>query len=52
MLVWNEAIHQSTMANSVYWYCVGLRMEGGHDVRRMLEFEVEGQRKKGKLKRT
>ena len=40
------------MANSVHWYGHVLRREDGHALRRALDFEVEGQRKKGKLKRT
>ena len=40
------------MVNSVRWYDGHvLRREDGH-VLRTLDFEVEGQRKKGKLKRT
>ena len=44
MLGLNEAIDQSAMANRVHWY--------SHVLRRALDFEVEGQRKKGKAKRT
>ena len=40
------------MANSVHWYGHVLRREDGHILRRALHFEVEGQRKKGKPKRT
>ena len=40
------------MAYSVHWYGYVLRREGGHVLRRVLDFEVEGQRKKGRLKRT
>ena len=36
MLVFNEAIDQLAMADSVYWH--------GHVLRRALDFEVEGQR--------
>ena len=48
----NETIDQLAMANSVRWYCHVLRREGGHVLRRALHFEVDGQRKKGRLKRT
>ena len=48
----HETIDQLAMANSVRWYCHLLRREDGHVLRRALEFEVEGQRKKGRLKRT
>ena len=44
MLGLNETIEQLTMANSVCWY--------GHVLRRALDCEVEGQGKKGRLKRT
>ena len=40
------------MANSVRWYCHVLRIEDGHVLRRVLNFEVEGQRTKGRLNRT
>ena len=40
----SETIDQFPMANSVRWY--------GHVLRRALHFEVVGQRKKGRLKRT
>ena len=42
---------QLPMANSVRWYDHVLR-EDGHVLRRALDFEVEGQKKKGNLKRT
>ena len=40
------------MANSVRWYGHVLRREDGHILRRALDFEVEGQRKKGRPKGT
>ena len=52
MLGLNETMHQLAMANSVCWYSHVLRREGGHVLRRALDFEVEGKRKKGRLKRT
>ena len=39
MLGFNEILDQLTMINSVRWY--------GHVLRRALEFEVEGGRRKG-----
>ena len=50
-----ETMEQLVMANSVHWYghssvhwyCHILRSEDGHVLRRALNFEVEGQRKKG-----
>ena len=44
----NETIDQLAMANSVHWYGNVLRREDGHVLR---ELEVEGQRKKGMLKK-
>ena len=41
----HEAIDQLAMANSIHWYGHVLR-------RRAFDLEVEGQRKKGTLKRT
>ena len=46
----NETIDQLAMANSVRWYGHGLRREDGHVLRRALDLDVEGQRKKGRLK--
>ena len=48
MLGLREAIDQMAMANSVHV----LRREDGHFLRRALDFEVEGWRKKGRPKRT
>ena len=39
------------MTNSVCWYCHVLRRDNGCVLRRTLDGEVEGQRKKGRLKR-
>ena len=47
----HETIDQLVMANSVRWYDHGLWREDGHVLRRALDFEVEGQRKKRRLKR-
>ena len=52
MLGLKETIDQLAMANSVRWYGQVLRREDGHVLRRSLYFEVEGQRKKGRPKRT
>ena len=52
MLGFNEAIDQLAMANSVCWYDHVLRSEDGDVLRMALDFEVEGQRKKERLKRT
>ena len=52
MLGLNETIDQMAMENSVLWYGHLLRREDGHVLRRALDFEVEGQGKKGRLKRT
>ena len=48
----NETMDQLAMASSVRWYVHVLRREDGHVLRRPLDFEVESQRKKGRLKRT
>ena len=47
-----ETIDQLAMANSVRWYSYVLMREDGHVLRRALDFEVEGQREKGRQKRT
>ena len=51
MLGLNETIDQLAMVNSVFWYDHVLRREDGHVFRRASDFEVEGQRKKGRPKR-
>ena len=48
MLCWNETTDQLAMSNSVRWYGHVLSREDGHVFRRAFEFEVEGQRKKGR----
>ena len=52
MLGLNKTIDQFAMANSVHWYGHVLRRENGHVLRRALDLEIEGQRKKGRPKRT
>ena len=46
MLGLNETIYQLAMANSVCWHGHALKCEDGHGLG-TLQFEVEGQRKKG-----
>ena len=48
----SETIDQLAMANSVCWYGHVLSREDGHIMRMAFDFEVECQRKKGRLKRT
>ena len=52
MLGLNKTIDQLAMANSVHWYGHVLRRQDDHVLRSALHFEFEGQRKKGRLKRT
>ena len=47
MLGLNEIIDQLAMVCGVRWYGHVLRREDGHVLRRALEFEVEGQLRKG-----
>ena len=47
-----ETIDQLAMANSVRWYGQVLRREDVHVLRRALDFEAEGEWKKGMPKRT
>ena len=52
MLGLSETLDQLPMANTVHCYGNVLRIEDGHALRRALDSEVEGQRKKGRPKRT
>ena len=52
MLGLSETIDQLVMANSVHWYGQVLRRDNDHVLRRALYSEVDGQRKKGRPKRT
>ena len=52
MLGLNETIDQLAMASSVRWHCHSLRREDGHVLRIALDFDVEGEGKKGRQKRT
>ena len=51
MLGLKETMDKLAIANSVCWYGYALRRENGHVLRRALVFKVEGQSKKGRLKR-
>ena len=51
MLGLSKTMDQLSMANSVYWCGDVLRREDVHVLRRVLDFEVEGQRKKGSSRR-
>ena len=51
MNLW-EVIDQLAMANSVRCYGHVLRREDDHVLRKALDFEVDGQMKKGRSKRT
>ena len=46
MLGLSETIDQLATANSICWYGHLLRREDGHVLRRALDFEVVGHRKK------
>ena len=48
----NEALDLLAMASSVHWYGHVSRREDDHVLRRVLQVDIEGQRKKGRLKRT
>ena len=52
MLGLNETIERLAMASIVHCYGHVLRREDGHMLRRVLDFVVEGQWKKWRLKRT
>ena len=47
----NETMDQLAVENGVHLYGYAVRMEDGHVIRRALDIEVEGQRKKGRPKR-
>ena len=52
MLGLSETMDQLAMADIVRWNGHMMRREDGHVLRRALDFEVEGQGKKGRPKRT
>ena len=47
-----EYVDQLAIANSVRWYGHVLRREDGYVLRRAFDFEVDGQRKKWRPRRT
>ena len=51
MLGLKETIDQLAMAHIVHWYGHVLRREDGYILRRALDYEVDGHRKKARLKR-
>ena len=48
----NSVVVQMAKANGVRWYGYVLRRDDGHVLRKALEFEVKGKRKRGQLKKT
>ena len=52
MLGLNETMAQLAMTSSDHWYGHVLRREDGHVSRRTLDFDIDGQRRKGWPKRT
>ena len=52
MLGLKEKVVQMTKANGVRWYGHVLRRDDGHVLRKALEFEVKGKRKRGRPRKT
>ena len=52
MLGLKETVVQMAKANGVRWYSHVLRRDDGHVLRKVLEFEVKGGRKRGRPKKT
>ena len=52
MLGLKETVVQMAKANGVTWYGHVLRRDHGHVLRKALEFEVKGKRKRGRPKKT
>ena len=52
MLVMNETVDQLVKANSVRWYGHVLRKDRNNFLRRALDFNVKGTRKRGRPKKT
>ena len=52
MLGLKETVVQMAKANGVRWYGHVLRRDDGHVLRKALEFEVRGKRKRGQPKKT
>ena len=48
----SKTMDQLAMANNVRWYGHVLKRVDGHVLRKALDFEVEGQRAKGRLEKT
>ena len=52
MLGLKETVGQMEKANGLRWYGHVLRTDDGHVLRKALEFEVKGKRKRGQPKKT
>ena len=52
MLGLKETVVQMAKANGVRWYGHVLRRDDGHVLRKALEFEVKGKRKRGRPRKT
>ena len=52
MLGLKETVFQMAKANGVRWYGHVLRRDNGHVMRKALEFEVKGKRKRGRQRKT
>ena len=52
MLGLKEIVVQMAKGNGVRWYWYVLRRDDGHVLRKALEFEVKGKRKRGRPKKT
>ena len=52
LLGFKETVFQMTKANGVRWYGHMLRWDDGHVLRKALEFEVKGKRKRERPKKT
>ena len=51
MLDLNEALDKLDMANSVHWCVHVFRWKDGYVLKRSLQFEIGGQRKKGRIEK-
>ena len=52
ILQFKETVVQMAKANGMRWYGHVLRRNDGHDLRKALEFEEKGKRKRGRPKKT
>ena len=52
MLGWTKTVVQMAKANGVSWYGHVLRRDDGHVLRKALEFEMKGKKKRGRPKKT